>query len=88
MGGRNSRAEGCADTSSEGLEDAHGGGPPCPVVFDPDDVYETMKLDAEQREADESLGACRDVIGFGPEGLGARRALRGGHGTQQEAEGG
>ncbi|KAG2339052.1 hypothetical protein BDR05DRAFT_992242 [Suillus weaverae] len=45
-----------------------GGGPPCPVVFDPDDVRETMKLDAEQKEADESLEACRDVIGFGPEG--------------------
>ena len=41
------------------------GGPPCPVVFDPNDVYETMKLDAEQKEADESLEACRDVIGFG-----------------------
>ncbi|KZT05313.1 protein kinase subdomain-containing protein PKL CAK Fmp29, partial [Laetiporus sulphureus 93-53] len=45
-----------------------GGGPPCPIVFDPDDVREAMKLDAEQREADESLEACRDVIGFGPEG--------------------
>jgi hypothetical protein len=44
-----------------------GGGPPCPIVFDPDGVRETMKLDAEQREADESLEACRDVIGFGPE---------------------
>jgi hypothetical protein len=44
------------------------GGPPCPVVFDPDDVHETMKLDAEQKEADETLEACRDVIGFGPEG--------------------
>ena len=45
-----------------------GGGPPCPIAFDPDDVRETMKLDAEQREADESLEACRDVIGFRPEG--------------------
>jgi hypothetical protein len=45
-----------------------GGGPPCPVVLDHDDVHETMKLDAEQREADESLEACRDVIGFGSEG--------------------
>ncbi|KIO03722.1 hypothetical protein M404DRAFT_9474 [Pisolithus tinctorius Marx 270] len=32
-----------------------GGGLPCPVVFDPDDVRETMKLGAEQREADECL---------------------------------
>jgi hypothetical protein len=45
-----------------------GGGPPCPVAFDPDDVRETMKLDAEQRRADEALEACRNVIGFGPEG--------------------
>ena len=45
-----------------------GGGPPCPVVFDRDDVHETMKLDAEQKGADASLEACRDVIGFGPEG--------------------
>ena len=49
-----------------------GGGRPCPVAFDPDDVRETMKLDAEQGEADEIR----------------RRALRRGHGTQQEAEGG
>lgn len=26
-----------------------------------------MRLDGEQKEADESLEACRDVIGFGPE---------------------
>ncbi|KAF8270742.1 hypothetical protein EI94DRAFT_1797840 [Lactarius quietus] len=43
-----------------------GGGPPCPVVFDPDDVHETMKLDAEQIEADESLEVCWDVIGSLP----------------------
>lgn len=45
-----------------------GGGLPCPVVFDPDDVRETMKLGAEQREADECLEVCRVVIGSGPEG--------------------
>jgi hypothetical protein len=45
-----------------------GGGSPCPVVFDPDDVRGAMKLDAEQKKADETLEACRDVIGFGPEG--------------------
>ena len=45
-----------------------GGSPPCSIVFDPEDVRETMELDAEQREADESLEACRNVIGFGPEG--------------------
>jgi hypothetical protein len=41
---------------------------PCPVVFEPDDIRETMKLDEEQRGADESLEACQDMIGFGPEG--------------------
>ncbi|THG98003.1 hypothetical protein EW026_g4119 [Hermanssonia centrifuga] len=45
-----------------------GGGPPCPVVFDPDDVHETMKLDAEQKESDEALEACMKVIGSGAEG--------------------
>ncbi|KAG1752656.1 protein kinase subdomain-containing protein PKL CAK Fmp29 [Suillus paluster] len=54
--------------ATENWKTLTGGGPPCPVVFDPDDVRETMKLDAEQKEADESLEACRDVIGFGPEG--------------------
>lgn len=44
------------------------GGPPCPVVFDAEDVRETRKLDAEQREADENLEACGNIIGFGPEG--------------------
>jgi hypothetical protein len=37
-----------------------GGGLPCPVVFDPDDVRETMKLDAEQKEADECLEGFSD----------------------------
>jgi len=45
-----------------------GGGSPCPIMFDPDDVRETMKLDAEQRKADETLEACQGVIGYGPEG--------------------
>jgi hypothetical protein len=54
--------------ATENWKKLTGGGLPCPFVFDPDDVRETMKLDAEQKEADESLEACRDVIGFGPEG--------------------
>ena len=41
---------------------------PCPIVFDAEDIRETMKLDAVQREADESLEACQNMIGFGPEG--------------------
>ena len=45
-----------------------GGGSPCPVVFDPDDVHETMKLDKEQKGADELLEACRNVIGIGSDG--------------------
>jgi hypothetical protein len=68
VGRRNSHAEGCANTSNKELEHAHRGRSPCPVVFDPDDVRETLNLEAEQREADESLEACRDVIGFGAEG--------------------
>ena len=42
-----------------------GGGRPCPVAFDPDDVRETMKLDAEQGEADEIREALQDLIGYG-----------------------
>ena len=45
-----------------------GGGRPCPIVFDPDDIRETMRLEAEQQEADESYEVCRDAIGFGPDG--------------------
>jgi hypothetical protein len=45
-----------------------GGGPPCPVVFDAEDVRETRKLDEEQRRAEETLQACRMIIGFGSEG--------------------
>ena len=45
-----------------------GGGPPCPVVFDPGDVHETMKLDEEQKEADELVEVCQNTISFGPEG--------------------
>ena len=48
-----------------------GGAPQCPVVFEPDDVRETMKLDAEQQNrkgVDEAREVCQHVIGFGPEG--------------------
>ncbi|KAJ7202551.1 protein kinase subdomain-containing protein PKL CAK Fmp29 [Mycena pura] len=40
---------------------------PCPVVFGPDDIRETMKLLAAQTEADGDLQACRGRIGVGPE---------------------
>ncbi|KAK0215437.1 protein kinase subdomain-containing protein PKL CAK Fmp29 [Armillaria fumosa] len=55
--------------ATENWETLTGGGPPCPVVFDdPDDVRETMELDAARRETDGYLQACRDMIGVGPEG--------------------
>ncbi|KAF8182876.1 hypothetical protein BJ912DRAFT_928300 [Pholiota molesta] len=38
------------------------------VVFDAEDVRETMKLDEVQREADEVQEACQNVLGFGPQG--------------------
>jgi len=37
-------------------------------VFDAEDVCETMKLDEVPRRADETLEACQNMIGFGPEG--------------------
>ena len=43
-------------------------GLPCPIAFDPEDAHKTMKLDAEQREADEYLEAFQNMIGFGAEG--------------------
>jgi hypothetical protein len=54
--------------ATENWETLTGGGAPCPVVFDAEDVRETMKLDEEQRGADETLEACQNMIGFGPEG--------------------
>jgi hypothetical protein len=54
--------------ATQNWETLTGGGAPCPVVFDPDDVHETRKLDKKQGEADETLEACRAVIGYGPEG--------------------
>ena len=49
--------------ATQNWETLTGGGVPCPVVFDPDDVHETMELDKEQREADEALKACEALIG-------------------------
>ena len=37
-------------------------------MFDAEDVGETKRLDAEQREADKILEACGTIVGFGPEG--------------------
>ena len=54
--------------ATEDWETLTGGGPACPVVFDAEDIRKTMKLNEEQRGADESLEMCRNIIGFGPEG--------------------
>ena len=53
--------------ATENWETLTGGGAPCPVVFDAEDVRETMKLKEVQREADESLEVCWNAIGLGPE---------------------
>ena len=37
-------------------------------MFDAEDVRETMKPDEGQREADEILKACHNIVGFGLEG--------------------
>ncbi|EPQ52401.1 hypothetical protein GLOTRDRAFT_47759 [Gloeophyllum trabeum ATCC 11539] len=54
--------------ATENWETLSGGGAPCPVVFDAEDVRQTMKLDEVQREADETLEGIRYLVGFGPEG--------------------
>ena len=54
--------------ATENWETFTGGGAPCPVVFDAEDVCKTMKLDEVQRGADETLKACQNMIVFGPEG--------------------
>jgi len=53
--------------ATENWETLTGGGAPCPVAFDDEDVRETMKLDEVQRKADETMEACQNMIGFGPE---------------------
>ncbi|KAI5989223.1 hypothetical protein EDC04DRAFT_2816688, partial [Pisolithus marmoratus] len=41
--------------ATENWEKLTGGGPPCPVMFNSEDICETMKLDAEQRGVDKTL---------------------------------
>ena len=38
-------------------------GAPCPVVFDAEDVRETMKLGAALREVDELMETARNIVG-------------------------
>jgi len=54
--------------ATENWETLTGGGPPCPVVFDAEDVRKTMELDAELTGADEILEVFQNMIGFGSEG--------------------
>lgn len=55
--------------ATENWETLTGGGLPCPVVFDAEDVRATMKLDAKQSEADDTLEeAYENLFCFGPEG--------------------
>ncbi|KAG6810427.1 hypothetical protein H0H92_011922 [Tricholoma furcatifolium] len=41
---------------------------PCPVVFDADDVRETMELDKEQAGADRDFEVLQGFFGLGSEG--------------------
>ena len=45
-----------------------GEGPPCPVVFDAEDVRETTKLNEVQRKADKVFEVWQNMLGLGPEG--------------------
>jgi hypothetical protein len=54
--------------AAENWETLTGGGAPCPVVFDAEDVRETINLNEVQSGADKTLEACRTIVGFGPEG--------------------
>ncbi|KAI0350135.1 protein kinase subdomain-containing protein PKL CAK Fmp29 [Trametes cingulata] len=53
--------------ATENWERLVGEGVPCPIAFEPDDVRETMKLDAEVREMDGYVEVVRDKIGVGPD---------------------
>ena len=54
--------------ATERWETLTGGGAPCPVVFNAEDVRETTKLNEVQRRADEALEAWQNMLGLGPEG--------------------
>ncbi|KAF9030001.1 protein kinase subdomain-containing protein PKL CAK Fmp29 [Hymenopellis radicata] len=43
-----------------------GGGSPCPIVFDSDEVCHTRELETAQKKSDELVVKCRAVIGVGP----------------------
>ncbi|KAF9786065.1 protein kinase subdomain-containing protein PKL/CAK/Fmp29 [Thelephora terrestris] len=41
-----------------------GGGVPCPVAFEPEDLRETKELSARLQVADENFEGCRGMVGF------------------------
>jgi hypothetical protein len=45
-----------------------GGGVPCPVVFDAEDVRKTMELNKVQGKADNVFEVWQNMLGLGPEG--------------------
>lgn len=45
-----------------------GGGVPCPLVFDANDVRTTKELDESQKEADANLIACRNLMCIAEDG--------------------
>jgi len=84
------RADSCAIGATENWETLTGRSVPCPVAFDAKDVHETMKLDAfimRWRGADGALGGMPEHHRLRTGELGAHRALRGGRGKHQSAEG-
>ena len=54
--------------ATERWETLTGEGTPCPVVFDAEDVRETMKLNEKQRKADNAFEVWQNMLGLGPEG--------------------
>ena len=41
-----------------------GGGVPCPIVFEPEDLQKTKELSEKLKGADETFQMCRSGIGF------------------------
>lgn len=54
--------------ATERWEALTGGGAPCPVVFDAEDVRKTMELNEVQRKADEAFEVWQNILGLGTEG--------------------
>ncbi|TFY77349.1 hypothetical protein EWM64_g6662 [Hericium alpestre] len=50
--------------ATETWERLTGGGVPCPVEFEPEDLHKTKKLSKKLQLADENFEACRGMVGF------------------------